>query len=313
MNNYMRLTQIQQILEIEKCTSISQAARNLYISQPALSAVLNEFESEIGVQIFKRTKTGIQPTENGKDILNSIRNIMLEVNYIQNYTTDAKELSGNFSLLVGSSYEFLLAELIQRFKELFPKAHLIPNTTICPAIIDNVSKGFIDLAILAINETEISFNQYNNVEILPLKHCQTYAIMNPNHIIKNNLESISLSNLVDEQLVFGRQFDVDQFRESLRLNKYPLSDIDRITVMQLLKQDIAIYFDASPIPLEEYKKFYPDFNVFSVINDCNHILPNNSLNWPIYLIFRKNQNTRLQQLFINDVKEILQKHHLYIN
>ena len=35
----MRLTQIQQILEIEKCTSISQAARNLYISQPALSKV----------------------------------------------------------------------------------------------------------------------------------------------------------------------------------------------------------------------------------------------------------------------------------
>ena len=52
----MRLTQIQQILEIEKCTSISQAARNLYISQPALSALLHEFETEIGVQLFDKNQ-----------------------------------------------------------------------------------------------------------------------------------------------------------------------------------------------------------------------------------------------------------------
>ena len=57
----MRLTQVRQILEIEKCTSISQAARNLFVSQPALSAVLNEFEAEVGVQLFTRTNSGIYP------------------------------------------------------------------------------------------------------------------------------------------------------------------------------------------------------------------------------------------------------------
>ena len=80
----MRITQIKQILEIEKCNSISQAARNLYISQPGLSALLTEFEAEVGIPIFSRTKSGVVPTEDGVSILNAMKNIMKEVTYIRN-------------------------------------------------------------------------------------------------------------------------------------------------------------------------------------------------------------------------------------
>lgn len=72
----MRINQLRQILEIEKCRSISQAARNLYISQPSLSIVLNDFEKEIGVQLFTRSNTGIRPTPDGERLLSMMHEVI---------------------------------------------------------------------------------------------------------------------------------------------------------------------------------------------------------------------------------------------
>lgn len=312
----MRLTQIQQILEIEKCTSISQAARNLYISQPALSALLNEFETEIGVQLFTRTKTGVKPTENGMYILDSMKKIMHEVDYIQTYTTNTNELSGNFTLMIGSSYEFLYAEVIQRFKQLFPKAHLIPNPAYSPKIVDKVSKGMLDLAILALySEHGVMipsnyFENYKNLKIMRLKNCHTFAILHPEHK-KSQGDAIFLSDLITEQLIFGQQFEINVFRNNLPLKKYPISNIDRTTILKLLAQNAAIYLDASPLALEQYQADYANYIVLPVVNDCTDRITEINLDWPIYLIFRKNQNSRLQQLFIEDTKQLLLQNNLF--
>lgn len=316
----MRLTQIQQILEIEKCTSISQAARNLYISQPALSALLNEFESEIGVQLFTRTKNGVKPTENGTYILESMKKIMHEVDYIQTYTANADELSGNFTLMVGSSYEFLYPELIRRFKCLFPKANLIPDYVFSQRVADKVSKGILDMALLALYNEQGGmlpssyFDHYKNLKILRLKNCHTFAILHPSHE-KSGQEFILLSDLIAEQLIFGKQFEIEVFRENLPLKKYPLFNIDRVTVLKLLAQNTAIYLDASPLSLlqykTEYQTEYQDYCVLPVINDCMDRVPDINLEFPIYLIFRKSQNSRLQQLYIDDTIQLLRKYDLF--
>ena len=313
----MRLTQIQQILEIEKCTSISQAARNLYISQPALSSLLNDFENEIGVQIFTRTKSGIKPTENGSYILESMKKIMHEIDYIQNYASVQEELSGNFSLMIGCAYEFLYADLIMRFKQNFPKAHLIPHNIFSFKAQDKVYKGLLDAAIIAIyqeNGTHLSMehNSQKNVAIYPLKHCHSYVVMNNIHP-KSSLEVMPVSELTAEQLIIGRQFEIDVLIEQLSLKKYPVSDIDRLTILELLDYNTAIYLDASPLSLEQYKTSYPGYKVLPVVNDCSSLIENIYFEWPVYFIHRIHQNSRLQQLFIEEIRSILQQYNLFIN
>ena len=96
----MRITQIEQILEIDRSASISKASRNLFISQPALSTMLQEFETEIGVKIFERTKSGVTPTSDGVQILNSMRTIMQEIKYIQSFSEKSEELTGDFTLAI---------------------------------------------------------------------------------------------------------------------------------------------------------------------------------------------------------------------
>ncbi len=307
----MRLTQIRQILEIERCTSISQAARNLYISQPALSATLNEFENEIGVHIFDRTKAGVKPTEDGINILNAMKNIQKETNYIENYSRQANELSGDISIMVGTSYEFLFPELIQRFKKNFPKANLRLINNYAANVQNLVSKGMLDFAILALYTETDSYispdpKQYNNLSIVRLKDCRSYAVVNKNHP-KSNASVLPISELLDEQLILGRQYFAEQFN-ALGLSKYPISDIDRTTTQQLLDQNYAIFIDATPLSWEQYQINYPSYAKIPVINDINL---STDLEWATYLISRQNTSDLLRQVFLDEIKDLLKGYSLF--
>lgn len=51
------------VLEVEKYRNITQAAKRLFISQPALTKQLNKLEKELGFSPFDRTHSPIQPNQ----------------------------------------------------------------------------------------------------------------------------------------------------------------------------------------------------------------------------------------------------------
>lgn len=57
---------IEIILTIQKCNSISKAAKELYISEPALSKQIKRYEDSLGYPLIKRTSSGCTLTEAGK-------------------------------------------------------------------------------------------------------------------------------------------------------------------------------------------------------------------------------------------------------
>ena len=75
----MKLSQVELIVEIAKVGSISRAAENLYISQPAVSKLLPRFEEEVGAQIFERRSTGVYLTPIGKKFVDSAQDILQQM------------------------------------------------------------------------------------------------------------------------------------------------------------------------------------------------------------------------------------------
>lgn len=73
----MRLEQFQYVVEIARCKSMSKASKKLYITQPSLSMAIQNLESELGFQIFKRSFQGVALTEKGEEFL-KISNIMVQ-------------------------------------------------------------------------------------------------------------------------------------------------------------------------------------------------------------------------------------------
>lgn len=62
----MKIEHMKYYLEISRCKSISEAARNLYIGQTTLSHIVWRTERELGRKMFHRTPSGCELTEDGK-------------------------------------------------------------------------------------------------------------------------------------------------------------------------------------------------------------------------------------------------------
>ena len=77
--NTMTFRHLQCAIEIARCGSINKAASNLIVSQPYLSGIIKSLEEEVGYEIFRRTKTGIEPTENGQEFLRHARIVLDEL------------------------------------------------------------------------------------------------------------------------------------------------------------------------------------------------------------------------------------------
>lgn len=56
-------------IEVEKAGSITQAANNLFMSQPTLSKAIRDMEASVGFSVFKRTSKGVVPTQQGMEFL----------------------------------------------------------------------------------------------------------------------------------------------------------------------------------------------------------------------------------------------------
>lgn len=95
--------QLHCLVEIERTRSVSQAAANLYMSQPNLSRILGETEKAVGFPIFERTRKGVRPTQKGVALLRHARNILREADFIQGLGP-AGESPNRFRICLPRSY-----------------------------------------------------------------------------------------------------------------------------------------------------------------------------------------------------------------
>ncbi|SHE34550.1 LysR family transcriptional regulator [Alkalibacter saccharofermentans] len=72
----MTLQQLKYIIKIVECGSITEAAKQLFITQPSLSSAVKELERELGLEIFFRTSKGISLSAEGTEFLSYARQII---------------------------------------------------------------------------------------------------------------------------------------------------------------------------------------------------------------------------------------------
>ena len=79
----MTFQQLRYVAETARICSINKAARNLHVSQPAMSAAIKDLEEELGTVLFERTHSGVVLTAEGTDFLGLAEGILSQVDRIQ--------------------------------------------------------------------------------------------------------------------------------------------------------------------------------------------------------------------------------------
>lgn len=86
----MTFLQLKYVLEAARVKNITEAAKNLYISQPSLTAAIHELENELKIKIFERTNKGIILTKDGEEFLGYARQVIEQTNLIEERYKESK-------------------------------------------------------------------------------------------------------------------------------------------------------------------------------------------------------------------------------
>ena len=112
----MTLQQLKYVLEVANKGSISEAAKDLFISQPSLSAAIKELEKEIGINIFIRTNRGIKVTNDGTEFLGYARQVLQQAELLEDKYINSTPSKQRFSVST-QHYTFTANAFVELVKE----------------------------------------------------------------------------------------------------------------------------------------------------------------------------------------------------
>ncbi|WP_410623289.1 LysR family transcriptional regulator [Amycolatopsis sp. cmx-8-4] len=72
----MELREMRAFVAVAEAGTLSKAARELHVSQPALSQTITALERQLGVQLLVRASTGVRATEAGTTLLTEARAVL---------------------------------------------------------------------------------------------------------------------------------------------------------------------------------------------------------------------------------------------
>lgn len=143
--------------------SFSKAAESLYISQPALSAIIRKLEDELNTVLFDRSTKPIRLTDSGKYYIHCAEQIMAIEKSMNHYFEDLSELhEGNISL--GTSTYFcsnILPRLLKEFQRQYPNIHFqITESNSTPELKELLRRGDLDFSLTSNTYQEDEFEGF---------------------------------------------------------------------------------------------------------------------------------------------------------
>ena len=148
----MTLQQLTYLVKVAECGNITDAAEQLYISQPSLSTAIRNLEKEMGVTAFNRTKKGVTVTRDGEELLSFARMLLEQADIMKEHFGVAEKRDPKFSVSC-QHYSFAVNAFVDVVNALdADKYSFILRETQTGEIIDDVAQGKSEIGILYLSE-----------------------------------------------------------------------------------------------------------------------------------------------------------------
>ena len=119
----MNLKQLEAFVQVAEGGSFSKAARELYLTQPTISAHISSLEKELNVRLFVRNTKEVSLSDNGKDLYKYAKQMVDLQGKIEEHFGMRKD-SGKHCITIAASTipaQYLLPKVLMRFNEKYPE------------------------------------------------------------------------------------------------------------------------------------------------------------------------------------------------
>lgn len=112
----MKLQQLKYIVTVAECGTISEAANQLFVSQPTLTNAIKDIEEEMQLTIFHRTNKGIIVSNEGDEFLAYARQVLEQANLLEAKFKHTEKQSPRFSVS-SQHYSFAVNAFVDVIRE----------------------------------------------------------------------------------------------------------------------------------------------------------------------------------------------------
>lgn len=166
-------------LAVAEAGSVTEAARRLFVSQPAVSAEIAALEEMLGVRLFFRSRRGVQLTEAGETLLGHVKSAF---SLLDAGRERLRELAGleRGTLRIGASdmtLRFYLLDYIARFRHLYPNVRLSVTNAPTPKTLSALRDGLIDFGVVS----GPLAHDADDLEFIPVRKVHDVFVVAPTH------------------------------------------------------------------------------------------------------------------------------------
>jgi len=238
------LHQLQVFLKVTQCESITKAAVELFLTQPAVSIQLKNFQDQFDIPLTEVVGRKLFVTEFGKEIAIAAQNIINEVNAI-NYKTMAHkgQLAGRLKLSIVSTGKYIMPFFLTQFLKENQGVELLLDVTNKSKVIQSLEQNSVDFSLVSVLPDNLKIE---SVELLQNK---LYLVGNTERVFRKKSYSYDILNelpLIYREEGSGTRSVMEKF---IKLNNLPVRKTMELTSNEAVKQAVIAGLGYSIMPL----------------------------------------------------------------
>ena len=143
----MNLKQLEAFVQVSESGSFSKAAKELFLTQPTISAHISSLEKELNVRLFIRNTKEVSLSDDGKDLYRYAKQITdLEKAIEERFYMDSDD-GKHFITIAASTIpaQYLLPKVLMCYREHYPKEQIKIIETDSSEVVTQVVDHMVDV------------------------------------------------------------------------------------------------------------------------------------------------------------------------
>jgi DNA-binding transcriptional LysR family regulator len=232
----MNLNQLRVFYEAAKAGSFTGAAKNLFITQPAVTAQMKTLEDQCNLKLFKKKGRKLFLTDEGSTLYDYVRRIFDYEKEVEVVIEELRELKrGILRLGTSKAYaRYIMPFLISGFREAYPhiKVYLDEGSSLDMARSLQSLKNEVAVIARVEDDPDITYLPFSQEELL--------LVLPPQHPLGKK-RSVAVEDLVSEPLIMkelgsGTRKKVNELFEKRRLAPNVLMETSNTEFIKQLVQ-----------------------------------------------------------------------------
>jgi len=222
------LKQLTILEAIVENLSYTEAAKSLFMTQPAVSMQIKQMEQQVGMPLFDRDGKKVSPTQAGIELLYYAQNIRQQLEEASQVIEELKGMKrGKLHLTMASTANYFAPQLIAAFHHEYPAAQVTLDVSNRTGLLHALDNNVTDMVIMGRPP------QGHKLNGIPFIDNPLVVIAAPTHPFANR-DHIPLAEVADEHFIVregdsGTRIAVERF--------FAKHDLQLITGMEMNRSE----------------------------------------------------------------------------